>query len=1079
MKNKVIIASLASAVLIGGCNGGNSTASPTNSNKMNPVVEDVYLSEGLQAKTVASVSAGTSTGSLKLNATNDCFKIVPTDGKNFITQLGSSNNQWWSTASIKFTMKNTCPSAQSITALPIRLRNVSLDGKALSGVGDIAQSGSPYLTVSGQLSGSDVLVSASTPACSGEWCSWAQVPAGGTHTFTVNTSLSSLISKISLTEVVIDGSTPPPPPPVEETVLAVNVQSSSLTDLCKSTSCNIKVKVISPDSQESTINVNPVESPNYTVNYHGVLPGQYTMAVDQASLPAGVSFAYTPTTGEVSVNKGMTNTGVVAFSYTKPVELGNLNIKLNAVSDSASNFNGLGNVYGQVTDTNTGTVYTFDVAMGGAYSLTNIPANHKYTIYMQGIGNAQKGSYYAPITKSDITVANKQTQSVALSYTKATNTQVTAFSLTGEKVAAQNVMFATEGNSYKLMTNNTLVSGNYTFIADQSTTITSAAPSGYTVTINPQVITSGVKAVTVNYAAKPIPTNVGGTYDFAVPTGTGSGIDYSGKFQIFFNPNATTIAKSISFVSNVPNLDKILLDYGNFFPWGVTPVWTKEADSQTGGTKYTITFVDSANKATGASLAKGSTISFTWNPDKQGVAFDQVVPIISQVVVNDSSYVIDGACTNCTDPGKGKAIVGYQEQWSVYPGHKYMPEDIPFAHLNTINYAFIDFVTPKTYPFSGAGKYGIVTADGGGDYRQLVALWKEKQRRPYLKVVLSFGGWTNDNEKISPDINFNQMTDAQQRDFAKQAAQLVKVMGFDGVDIDWEWWANHRTTSQDACGPSKTVKPTAPYCQGGSVNHNTQKYINLLKYLRAELGNDKLLTIATVSAKDKILSDEDPSVGGVVGAWKQIASYVNYINIMAYDMHGAFDNITASQAPWDIDPVRDPFYGKTAGVTIKTSIQAYIDSGVPVSKLVLGMPAYGRSSIISNQGTMGGLYQASNGAPKGEFDNTTGVYTYKCLLQGDCHNDPTTGGTGTKPDVTLYQQGSQMFNNYGTYALTPWGSSSNMFITFDDQNSVKAKLNAACKTFGSLGGGMVWALDGDTSDSTSITKAIMDNIHCN
>lgn len=57
------------------------------------------------------------------------------------------------------------------------------------------------------------------------------------------------------------------------------------------------------------------------------------------------------------------------------------------------------------------------------------------------------------------------------------------------------------------MTNNTLVSGNYTFIADQTTTITSDAPSGYNVTINPQVITNGVKTVTVNYIVKPKPTN--------------------------------------------------------------------------------------------------------------------------------------------------------------------------------------------------------------------------------------------------------------------------------------------------------------------------------------------------------------------------------------------------------------------------------------------------------------------------------------------------------------------------------------------------------------------------------------------
>jgi chitinase len=397
-----------------------------------------------------------------------------------------------------------------------------------------------------------------------------------------------------------------------------------------------------------------------------------------------------------------------------------------------------------------------------------------------------------------------------------------------------------------------------------------------------------------------------------------------------------------------------------------------------------------------------------------------------------------------------------------------MPEDIPFNNLNTINYGFVDFATPKSYPWMGKGKYNIVTADGGADYRQLVALWKEKQRKPYLKVVLSFGGWTNDNETIYPDINFEQMTDAQQQAFAKEAALLVKSMGFDGVDIDWEWWANHRF-GKDACFSS--IKPGAPYCQSGMVNHDTKKYVNLLKYLRQELGSDKLLTVATVSSATKIKSEEDPALGGYVGAWKDIAKYVDYINIMAYDMHGAFDTTTASQAPWDIDAQHDPFHGKPGGVTIKSSIQAYIDSGVPVGKLVLGMPAYGRSSIISSEGTTGGLYQASSGAPKGEFD-ATGVYTYKCLTQGDCH------GGGTKPALTLHTKGTSLFNTYGGYALTPWGSSSNMFMTYDDQNSVKAKLQETCSAFGQLGGGMVWALDGDTKDSTSIVTAVMNNINC-
>ena len=644
------------------------------------------------------------------------------------------------------------------------------------------------------------------------------------------------------------------------------------------------------------------------------------------------------------------------------------------------------------------------------------------------------------------------------------------------------------GGLYTIKVQNLPAGKNYTVIAsDISGYKTSYSPaavveisSDQTTTVKvgfeSETVPNPVPTVTPSIEPTTVPSDVAGTYDFAMPSLTKNGIDYSGKFDIQLNPKKTVDnVESIAFSSNVANLDQISLSYGNFYSSNAKTSWSKSSNSTTGLTDYVlkITNNDWSGNPVSTPLSSGGTLAFAWSgSNNNGLPLEQIVPIITNVKINGGGYVIDGICTTCTDPGKGKQIVGYQEQWSVYSAHNYYPENIPYAKLNTINYGFIDFVTTKGYPFAGNGSYGIYSADGGADYRQLVALWKAKQRYPYLKVVLSFGGWTNDGETIFPDINFDQMTDAQQQAFAKDAANLVKTFGFDGVDIDWEWWANHRTSNPAVCDPNVMVKPGKIYCQGYAVDHSTQKYINLLKYLRQDLGSNKLLTIATVSAKDKILSDEDTKVGGVVGAWKQIASYVDYINVMAYDMHGAFDNKTASQAPWDLDPERDPFYGSASGFSIKSSLQAYVDSGVPLAKLVLGFPAYGRASIINGEGATGGLYQASSGAPTGEFDKT-GVFTYNCLANGVCNTNAPAG-------VTLHNKGTGLFNSYGSYNLTPWASSSNMFITYDDHNSVKDKLNATCNTFGALGGGMVWALDGDSSDDTSIVAAVMNNINsCN
>lgn len=1083
---------LIGSTLLASCGGGTSGGS-TNASTGASSYREVTLNDNSQTRTPASINTvyGISASEIsRLSAqattsTNSCFAIVPqADGKNYTLTINSS--PWWSTANVKFAIKNNCATAQQFTNLPVTLSSLLLNGQAAT-LGEISQSGPMYLTLGKNTSGNNTVVSISTPTCTGDWCSWASYPAGATTTFSAGVTLGGPINSFTVAAVTLDGSVTPPPPSTG-TLSVMATSSSTLQALCKASTCaSIKVNVFDPSGAKlnEQIVLNPKES-SATVVYKNALPGNYTMVTDDTSLPKGATTNYIPTSAIVGVNANATSSAQANFNYTEPAQLGSLQLNLKNISD-ASNFATVSQINGTVTDTDVtpNQTYTFSVNLNSSYTLSNLPAKHKYNIHLQGIANAQKNSYYAPIDVNAQVVNANSTKSVDLTYTAvaANNLQTTKFTVSGDAVASQAISFA--DGSYKYATDNTIVNNtNYTFLKAATTVITTSAPSGYTLqtTPSPAVITSGTTSVNFAYTKATTPTSVG-TYDFALPTGSGSGIDYSGSFKITFNPNTTTSVTKLQFTSNVPNLDtKVIKDgVSNILNWNSLAVWSKTTDANSGTTTYTITFTDSSGKAANVQLSSGKLLNFTWDPDKQGVPFDTVVPIISNVNIDGKALTIAGACTNCTvDPGKGKKIVGYQEQWSVYPAHLYMPEDIPFSKINVINYAFVDFVSRKTYPHAGvSGEYKVLSADGGADYRQLVELYKAKQRNPHLKVVLSFGGWTNDNEAISPDINFNLMTDAEQRDFAKQAAKLARSMGFDGVDIDWEWWANHRTTSQDACdtsNPKKTVRPGKPYCQGVAVNHDTQKYINLLKYLRAELGNDKLLTIATVSDKGKIASDEDPAVGGVVGAWKQIASYVDYINIMSYDMHGAWDKHTDSQAPWDIDP-NSPFYNQPSSFTIKSSIQAYRDFGVPASQLVLGMPAYGRSSIIASAGTTGGLYQASSGAPAGEFD-MTGVYTYNCILKGICHKgDPSS--TGTKPNVTLHQQGSTMFSNYGGYALTPWGSSSNMYITFDDQNSVKAKFAKACSTFGQLGGGMIWALDGDTTDNTSIVTAVMDNIQCN
>ena len=200
-------------------------------------------------------------------------------------------------------------------------------------------------------------------------------------------------------------------------------------------------------------------------------------------------------------------------------------------------------------------------------------------------------------------------------------------------------------------------------------------------------------------------------------------------------------------------------------------------------------------------------------------------------------------------------------------------------------------MTHINYAFGHVNEsFNGVKIDNEERLRQIVDLRKQK---PELKVLLSIGGWGSGR--------FSEMAanDEYRRAFAADCDRVVKEFALDGIDIDWEY-------------------PTSSMANISSSPDDTENFTLLMQDIRAAIGNEKELTLATVASARYI-------------DFKAILPSVDFVNIMAYDMASAPKHHSALYPS-----------GHSGDITSDGAVTAHLKAGVPPSKLVMGMPFYGR-----------------------------------------------------------------------------------------------------------------------------------------
>lgn len=277
-----------------------------------------------------------------------------------------------------------------------------------------------------------------------------------------------------------------------------------------------------------------------------------------------------------------------------------------------------------------------------------------------------------------------------------------------------------------------------------------------------------------------------------------------------------------------------------------------------------------------------------------------------------------------------------------------------------------------------------------------------KKANRHLKAMLSIGGWT-----WSTNFPAVAGSDSTRKKFAKSAVAFMKDWGFDGIDIDWEYPADDREAAN---------------------------YVLLLQAVRDELdayaaqyanGYHFQLSIAAPAGATHYQKLHLSDMGKIL----------DYVNLMAYDFAGSWGNCSGHGANLyqnSQDPSTTPFDADSA-------VKFYIKGGIPASKLVLGMPIYGRSFQKTT-----GIGQPYAGVGSGSWEN--GVWDYKDL--------PKAGAKLMYDDIAM---------GYYTY-----DSSTQELISYDPPDMIKAKV-AYLKGLG-LGGSMFWEASSDKEGAESLIK---------
>lgn len=319
-------------------------------------------------------------------------------------------------------------------------------------------------------------------------------------------------------------------------------------------------------------------------------------------------------------------------------------------------------------------------------------------------------------------------------------------------------------------------------------------------------------------------------------------------------------------------------------------------------------------------------------------------------------YRIPGSSYAYSDPAQEATNSDLDDKLSVVNGLIYTFLEVASDGTVYFNDPWADLVPDDDYCQSDDTKSSCEYAlKEGKDFKDssfmgnFEAFAQLKRSHSSLRLIIAIGGYGHDD-------SFEQLfsSSTAMKRFATSVASIMSHYGIDGVDLDYE-------------NPAMTQA-------------QSKSYLTLIKTLNGALSDNQFISVTVLSGQDYLQGKANSSRSGFAsGVLSSIASLsrVQTIDLMTYDFHGAFDYakdgsgvtgfLSNVYQPTQVPQGYDPQF------SIKQSVEALLNEGVPASKITVGIPAYARAlSGISagNDGT--GLFQSIRSdalVPRGDLDD--------------------------------------------------------------------------------------------------------------